>query len=84
VFALPTVEPLRQDDQPANRPPFARPSNLRAELRLVKDLAMNSSDLFSHPYEPEVVPDREASSEPVQAPAFSDRDDSTADKPPSS
>ena len=31
VFATPTVEPLREDDQPANRSPFARPSNLRAE-----------------------------------------------------
>jgi hypothetical protein len=47
---------------------------------------MESSDLFSHPYEPEVVPNREAASEPVQAPAFSDRphNDSTADTPPSS
>jgi hypothetical protein len=34
---------------------------------------MNSSDLFSHPDEPEVVPNRDASNEPVQPPAFSDR-----------
>ena len=33
---------------------------------------MESSDLFSHPYEPEAVPTPEASSEEVQAPAFSD------------
>jgi len=53
---------------------------------MVKDLAMESSDLFSHPYEPEAVPNREAFNEPVQAPVFSDRPrkDSTADTPPSS
>jgi hypothetical protein len=45
---------------------------------------MNSSDLFSHPYEPEAVVSKERSAEPVQAPVFSDRDDSTADTPPSS
>jgi hypothetical protein len=45
---------------------------------------MNSSDLFSHPYKPEIVPASEPSTEPVQAPAFSDRDHSTADTPPSS
>jgi len=33
---------------------------------------MESSDLFSHPYEPEAVPNIEPSSEEVQAPAFSD------------
>jgi hypothetical protein len=46
---------------------------------------MNSSDLFSHPQKPEVIPASERSAEPVQAPAFSDRNDSTAaDTPPSS
>jgi hypothetical protein len=45
---------------------------------------MNTSDLFSHPYEPEAVADKERSTEPVQAPVFSDRKDSTADTPPSS
>ena len=46
---------------------------------------MKSSDLFSHPHKPEVFPDNESSSEPVQAPAFSDRNESTAaDTPPSS
>jgi len=35
---------------------------------------MKSSDLFSHPYEPEVNANEgdSASSEPVQAPVFSD------------
>jgi hypothetical protein len=33
---------------------------------------MESSDLFSHPYEPEAVPTPEASSEEVEVPAFSD------------
>ena len=52
---------------------------------MVKDRAMESSDLFSHPYQPEAVPNREAS-EPVQAPVFSDRHrkDSTADTPQTS
>ena len=47
---------------------------------------MESSGLFSHPHQPEVVPERERSTEPVQAPAFSDRprNDATADTPPSS
>jgi hypothetical protein len=47
---------------------------------------MESSDLFSHPYEPEAVADRERSTEPVEAPAFSDRprNNSTADTPPTS
>jgi hypothetical protein len=34
---------------------------------------MESSDLFSHPYKPELVPSTEASPEEVQVPAFSDR-----------
>jgi len=33
---------------------------------------MESSDLFSHPYKPEAVPNTEASPEEVQVPAFSD------------
>lgn len=33
---------------------------------------MESSDLFSHPYEPEAAYDTENDSEPVQAPVFSD------------
>jgi hypothetical protein len=33
---------------------------------------MESSDLFSHPYESEAVPTPEASSEEVEVPAFSD------------
>jgi len=47
---------------------------------------MNSSDLFSHPYEPEIVPNRDDSAEPVQLPAFSDRPqkDSTRDTPAAS
>jgi hypothetical protein len=47
---------------------------------------MTSSDLFSHPDEPQFVPNRERSDEPVQVPAFSDgpRNDSTADTPPPS
>jgi hypothetical protein len=46
---------------------------------------MESSDLFSHPYEPEAVPTPEASSEEVQVPAFSDlsQSHSPAAKPPS-
>ena len=53
---------------------------------MVKDSAMESSGLFSHPHQPEVVPESERSTEPVQAPVFSDRprNDSTADTPPSS
>ena len=71
---------------PANRLPFARSSNLRAEPDTSKDKTMESSDLFSHPYVPEAFPDREAGSEPVQAPAFSDRPHikSTSDTPPTS
>jgi hypothetical protein len=42
---------------------------------------MDSSGLFSHPYEPEFVANREGADEPVQAPTFSDRRDA-ADKPP--
>jgi hypothetical protein len=33
---------------------------------------MKSTDLFSHPYVPEVAPISERDSEPVQAPTFSD------------
>jgi hypothetical protein len=45
---------------------------------------MESTDLFSHPYEPEAVPNSEPASEQVQAPAFSDlpQSDSPAAKPP--
>jgi hypothetical protein len=39
---------------------------------------MESSDLFSHPYEAEAVPNTESSSEEVQAPAFSDRPQSAS------
>ena len=47
---------------------------------------MTSSDLFSHPYEPEFVANSDRASEPVQPPAFSDRpqSDSTRKTPPSS
>jgi hypothetical protein len=47
---------------------------------------MESSDLFSHPYKPESVSSGKSSSEPTEAPAFSDRPqtDSSADKPSSS
>jgi hypothetical protein len=67
-------------------PPFARLSNPWAEPKWLKDLAMESSDLFSHPYQPEAVPTGDRSTEPVQAPVFSDRpgNDSTADTPPTS
>ena len=46
---------------------------------------MKSSDLFSHPYEPEVVSNTERDWKPVQFPAFSDspQRDSTATTPPS-
>jgi hypothetical protein len=45
---------------------------------------MESSDLFSHPYEPETAPNAGQSTDPVQLPAFSDRpqSDKTADTPP--
>ena len=45
---------------------------------------MESTDLFSHPYEPEAVPGTETSSEEVQVPAFSDlpQSDSRVAKPP--
>lgn len=33
---------------------------------------MTSSELFSHPYEPEPAVDTDHDSEPVQAPVFSD------------
>jgi hypothetical protein len=41
--------------------------------------------LFSHPYEPEVVPNTDRDSEAVQLPIFSDhpQSDSTAATPPS-
>jgi len=44
---------------------------------------MESSDLFSHPYEPEVVEKRESSKEPTEMPTFSDqpKKDSSASKP---
>jgi hypothetical protein len=46
---------------------------------------MDSSDLFSHPYEPEFIPNGVSSTGPVQAPIFSDRpkEKSSADVPPS-
>lgn len=45
---------------------------------------MESTDLFSHPYEPEAKPTSEQSSDEVQAPTFSDlpQKDSPAAKPP--
>ena len=46
---------------------------------------MNSSDLFSHRYEPEVASDTPRDSEPVQLPTFSDRPKSdSATKTPQS
>ena len=44
---------------------------------------MKSSELFSHPYQPETAYDSERDSEPVQAPVFSDMPtkDSTASAP---
>jgi hypothetical protein len=46
---------------------------------------MESNDLFSHPYEPEAVPNTVPSSDEVQSPAFSDlaQSDWPAAKPPS-
>lgn len=46
---------------------------------------MESSDLFSHPYEPEAVTKRENNTEPTENPTFSDRPqkDSSASKPSS-
>jgi hypothetical protein len=46
---------------------------------------MESSDLFSHPYEPEVVEKREGPKEPTENPTFSDRPskDSPDSKPSS-
>ena len=62
-------------------PLFARAS-IPGQTDVVKDLAMESSDLFSHPHQPEAV-NREAFTEPVQAPVFSDRpQDTTPDTPP--
>lgn len=34
---------------------------------------MESSDLFSHPYEPQVVAKPDTSAEPTEAPLFSDQ-----------
>ena len=44
---------------------------------------MESSDLFSHPYEPEVIAKREANTEPTEMPTFSDRPqkDASASEP---
>jgi hypothetical protein len=36
---------------------------------------MESTDLFSHPYKPEVLPSKEDAAEAVQLPTFSDRQD---------
>lgn len=36
---------------------------------------MNSSELFSHPYQPKALPASQHDSEPVQLPTFSDRPD---------
>jgi hypothetical protein len=47
---------------------------------------MKSSDLFSHPYEPEDVSSTDRDSEPVQSPAFSDgpkSESSATSRPPS-
>ena len=35
---------------------------------------MESSDLFSHPYQPHVAEKRASSSEPTEMPTFSDED----------
>ena len=35
---------------------------------------MESSDLFSHPYQPQVVEKRSSSTEPTEMPTFSDGD----------
>lgn len=45
---------------------------------------MESSGLFSHPYEPEFVARGEGSAEPVQHPAFSDRPQSDSSGKPRS
>ena len=39
---------------------------------------MDSSDLFSHPYEPAVAEKREASTKPTENPTFSDEDKKTS------
>jgi hypothetical protein len=46
---------------------------------------MESSDLFSHPYEPHVAEKRGASTEPTENPTFSDQDQkkSASSKPSS-
>lgn len=41
---------------------------------------MESSDLFSHPYEPQVVAKRTASTERTENPAFSDQDQKKSPK----
>jgi hypothetical protein len=55
-------------------------------LNQFEDLRMKSFDLFSHPYEHEVVSNTERDSEPVNVPVFSDspQSDSTATTPPPS
>jgi hypothetical protein len=44
---------------------------------------MESSDLFSHPYEPEAASSADRNSEPVENPAFSDDPKSASKRPPS-
>ena len=39
---------------------------------------MDSSDLFSHPQEPEIISSGDASLGPVEHPTFSDRPDANA------
>jgi hypothetical protein len=55
-------------------------------LNQFEDLRMKSFDLFSHPYELEVVSNTERDSQPVNVPVFSDspQSDSTATTPPPS
>ncbi len=45
---------------------------------------MESSDLFSHPYQPQVVEKRGTSTERAEMPAFSDRDEKKSQSKPSS
>ena len=42
---------------------------------------MESSDLFSHPYKPEVVEKRGTSTDRTQNPAFSDQDQKKSPSP---
>lgn len=44
---------------------------------------MDTSDLFSHPYEPEFVSNTERNSEPVTAPVFSDKPENRSAATPS-